>query len=340
MVGMSGGVDSSVTALVLKKQGYSLCGATLFLCGNSDEKNAQDSLSVCNKLGIEHFIFDLKTEFSETVINDFIAEYKRGNTPNPCIVCNRCIKFGEMIDLALQNGCNKIATGHYARVEKSSNGRFLLKKAVDESKDQSYVLYMLTQEQLSRVVLPLGEYSKSEVRALALESELICADRPDSQDICFVPEGEYINVIKSYTNKAYPQGDFVDILGNKLGTHGGIINYTVGQRKGLGVAFGEKMYVKEKNVHTNEVVLAKNEDLFSNSLDASHFNWIAFDNPPPSIRAKAKVRYSTKEDDCTVFITGKSDVHIEFDSSQRAIAKGQAVVLYDGDIVIGGGTIS
>ncbi len=339
MVGMSGGVDSSVTALVLKKQGYSLCGATLFLCGNSDEKNAQDSLSVCNKLGIEHFIFDLKNEFSGTVINDFITEYKRGYTPNPCIVCNKCIKFGKMIDLALQNGCDKIATGHYARVEKNENGRFLLKKAVDESKDQSYVLYMLTQKQLARVVLPLGEYSKSEVRALALENELICADRPDSQDICFVPDGDYAALIEETDGSPYPEGDYVDINGNFLGKHKGVIRYTLGQRKGLGIALGKPQFVIDKSAETNRVVLGDEELLFKDIVRVEDVNFIPFDDLQGEMKVTVKLRYRHTPALAVIYKSGEDEVTIKFDEPQRAPSAGQAAVFYDGDIVVGGGTI-
>lgn len=345
LIAMSGGVDSSVAAYLMLQKGYECIGATMRLHDKfppDDEKNLSDindAKSVCRSLGIDFHVLDYRDEFKKEVIDRFISIYENGGTPNPCIECNRYMKFGKFLDAALKLGCDKMATGHYARIEEA-DGRYYLKKAADPKKDQTYFLYSLTQSQLSHVVFPLGSMTKDEIRALAMEQGFVSAHKSDSQDICFVPDGEYINVIKSFTNKSYPVGNFVDINGNPLGTHGGIINYTVGQRKGLGIAFGEKMYVKEKNIHTNEVVLAKNEDLFSNSLDASDFNWIAFDNPPQSIRAKAKVRYSTKEDDCTVFVTGKSQVHIEFDTPQRAIAQGQAVVLYDDDIVIGGGTIS
>ena len=345
LIAMSGGVDSSVAAYLMLDKGYDCIGATMRLHDKypaDDERNfndINDAKSVCISLGIDFHVLDYRDEFKKEVIDRFISVYEAGGTPNPCIKCNRYMKFGRFLDAALELGCDKMATGHYARVEQE-NGRFYLKKAADPKKDQTYFLYSLTQAQLSKVVFPLGSMTKDEIRALAVERGFVSAHKSDSQDICFVPDGEYINVIRSFTDKVYPTGNFVDIMGNKLGTHGGIINYTVGQRKGLGMAFGEKMYVKEKNVRTNEVVLAKNDDLFSNCLDACDFNWITFDNPPATIRAKAKVRYSTKEDDCTVFVTGKSDVHIEFDTPQRAIAKGQAVVLYDGDTVIGGGTIS
>ena len=344
LIAMSGGVDSSVAAYLMQQKGYDCMGATMRLYdkyGSDEEKNLSDindAKSVCNTLGIGFYVFDFRREFKEDVINRFISIYEKGGTPNPCIECNRYMKFGRFLDAASELGCSKMATGHYARIEEA-DGRFYLKKAADEKKDQTYFLYSLNQEQLSRVEFPLGDMTKPEIRELATDLGFVSAHKSDSQDICFVPDGEYINVIKSFTNKIYPEGNFTDISGNKIGTHSGIINYTIGQRKGLGIAFGEKMYVKEKNILTNEVVLAKNDELFSSSLDAVDFNWIVYDNPPQKLKAKAKVRYSTREDSCTVFVTDKNKVHIEFDTPQRAIAKGQAVVLYDGDIVLGGGTI-
>ncbi|MBO7289291.1 MAG: tRNA 2-thiouridine(34) synthase MnmA [Clostridia bacterium] len=344
LIAMSGGVDSSVAAYLMQQKGYECVGATMRLHDkfpNDENKNLSDindARSVCNSLGIDFRVLDCREEFKKEVIERFISIYENGGTPNPCIECNRYMKFGVFLNAALNLGCEKMATGHYARIEEAG-GRFYLKKAADEKKDQSYFLYSLTQEQLKRVEFPLGDMTKDEIRSLAAERNFVSAHKSDSQDICFVPDGEYVSVIKNYTKKEYPQGDFTDSLGNKIGTHLGIINYTVGQRKGLGTAFGEKMYVKEKNPLENIVVLGKNEDLFSNSLDAEDFNWIAFDNPPPEFTAKAKVRYSAKEDSCTVFVSDKSKVHIEFNTPQRAIAKGQAVVLYDGDTVIGGGTI-
>ena len=344
LIAMSGGVDSSVAAYLMQQNGFDCIGATMRLYdkhGSDEEKNLSDindAKSVCQKLGLDFYVLDYREQFKKEVIERFISIYESGGTPNPCIECNRYMKFGKFLEAAAELGCKKMATGHYARIVEEK-GRFYLKKAADEKKDQTYFLYSLNQSQLSRVEFPLGSMTKPQIRALALEQGFVSAHKSDSQDICFVPDGEYINVIKSFTNKIYPEGDFIDITGNKIGTHSGIINYTIGQRKGLGIAFGEKMYVKEKNPLTNKVVLGKNEDLFSNSLDAIDFNWIVYDNPPQSLKAKAKVRYSTKEDSCTVYVTDKTKVHIEFDSPQRAIAKGQAVVLYDGDTVIGGGTI-
>ena len=339
MVGMSGGVDSSVAALLLKNMGYSVLGATLFLCGNNDEKNAADALSVCEKLGIEHCTFDLKSEFSDLVVADFINEYKKGNTPNPCIVCNRCIKFGKMLELATQNGCEKIATGHYARIEKTADGRYLLLKAKDESKDQSYVLYMLTQNELSRVVLPLGDLSKPQIREIALQNGLVCADRPDSQDICFVPDGDYAEFIEEKEMKKYPEGYYVDINGNILGKHKGVIRYTLGQRKGLGIALGKPQFVIEKNAVENLVVLGDEELLFKDTVKVKDVNFIPFDKLEGEMRVTAKLRYRHSAEPAVIFMSGENEVTIKFDKPQRAPSAGQAAVFYDGDIVVGGGTI-
>lgn len=344
LIAMSGGVDSSVSAYLMQKKGYDCIGATMRLYdkyGSDEEKNLSDindAKSVCNTLGIDFRVLDYRNEFKKEVIDRFISIYESGGTPNPCIECNKYMKFGKFLDAALSLDCDKMATGHYARIAEE-NGRFYLKRAADESKDQTYFLYSLTQEQLKHVEFPLGSMTKPEIRALAQKKGFVSAHKSDSQDICFVPDGEYINVIKSFTNKDYPKGDFVDTEGNKIGTHGGIINYTVGQRKGLGMAFGEKMYVKEKNVLTNEVVLSNNAKLFDYKLDADDFNWIVYDNPPEKLVAWAKIRYAARPELCTVYVTDKTKVHIEFNSPQRAIAMGQAVVLYDGDTVIGGGKI-
>jgi len=344
LIAMSGGVDSSVAAYLMQQKGYECIGATMRLYDKfpqDEEKNLidiSDAKSVCNLLGINFHVLDYREEFKKEVIDRFISIYEIGGTPNPCIECNRYMKFGKLFDASVKLGCDKIATGHYARVEED-NGRFYLKKALDPKKDQTYFLYSLSKSRLARIEFPLGTMSKEEIRSLAMEKGFVSAHKSDSQDICFVPDGQYIDIIKSFTGKIYPQGDFVDVSGNKIGTHEGIINYTVGQRKGLGTSFGKKVYVKEKDILKNEVILATNEELFSQKLDADDFNWIAFDNPPDKFKAKAKVRYSAKEEGCTVYTLSETKVHIEFDTPQRAIAKGQAVVLYDGDTVIGGGTI-
>ena len=348
LIAMSGGVDSSVASLLASNDGFECSGATMRLYDDmasvsndellSLDTPAHDALKVCQRLGIDFHLLDCRADFESKVINEFISAYERGDTPNPCVICNKQIKFGIFMDRAKEKGFDRIATGHYAICEKSGD-RYLLKKGADASKDQSYFLYSLNQSQLSRTVFPLGGLTKDKIREIALENGFENASKKDSQDICFVPDGDYVSVIKKFTNKEYPKGNFVNTNGDIIGTHLGFINYTVGQRKGLGTGFGERVYVCSKNAATNEVVLGKNEDLFSSSLDACDFNWIATDVPTSSIRASAKVRYSAKEASVTVHPLSETKVHIEFDTPQRAIAKGQAVVLYDGDCVVGGGTI-
>ena len=345
LIAMSGGVDSSVAALLTIKNGYECQGATMKLydnksfarpCGNDND--IADAKAVCERLSIPHIVLDFCNQFKKEIISRFISEYQDGATPNPCAYCNRYIKFGELINKMKELGFEKIVTGHYAKVV-FENGRYLLKKAEDESKDQSYFLYSLTQEQLSHILLPLGDYSKEEIRKIASENGFVTAHKGDSQDICFVPDGDYAAFIEENTGKVYPDGDFVDLNGKVLGIHKGIIRYTIGQRKGLGLALPHPMYVCEKNVEENKVVLCKDEELFSTEFLAEDFNWIAFDKPTDSIRCLARVRYRHKEQPATVTVLEDGRVKVTFDEPQRAIAKGQIVVLYDGDTVLGGGTI-
>ncbi len=338
MIGMSGGVDSSVSAYLLQQSGYEVAGVTLRLCENSEESNTEDAKSVCRKLGIPHYSYDLTKEFNEYVINNFTSQYITGKTPNPCIVCNKYIKFGEMIKIAERCGYGKIATGHYARI-KEDNGRYLLLRANDSSKDQSYVLYMLTQQQLSKVLLPLGEYCKNEIRDIAVSSGFVNANRPDSQDICFVPDGDYASFIEHNTEYKSCGGDYVDIDGNILGKHNGIIHYTIGQRKGLGIALGKPQFVVSKNSDTNRVVLADEEFLFSKEVKVKDVNFIPFDALKSEMRVTAKLRYRHKDQPAVIIPLNENEVKIIFDQPQRAASPGQAAVFYDGDTVIGGGTI-
>ncbi len=348
IIAMSGGVDSSVAAYLMKKSGFDCIGVTMKLYDNEDinisrEKTCcslddiEDARAVSNRLGIPYYVFNFKDEFREKVIDKFIATYENGGTPNPCIDCNRYLKFARLFDKMKELGYDFVVTGHYARVEEK-DGRFLLKKGLDESKDQSYVLYSLTQEQLAYIRFPLGEYSKTDIRKIAEEQGFVNARKKDSQDICFVPDGDYASFIEKYTGKVYPEGDFVDIHGNPIGRHQGIIRYTNGQRKGLGVAFGQPMYVSGKNIEKNTVTLSTNEELFSSELTAYDFNWIV-PKPDEEIKCSAKVRYNMKEQSATAFVNQDGTVTVRFDSPQRAITKGQSVVLYDGDTVLGGGTI-
>lgn len=337
IIAMSGGVDSSVAAFLTKSKGYDLLGVTLSLT-DIETSDIADACAVATRLGFKHTVLDLKDEFKKEVISRFIDAYENLKTPNPCIYCNRFIKFGLLGDYAKENGYSYVATGHYARIAEE-NGRYILKKGVDPAKDQSYVLYSLTQEQLKHTLFPLGGLSKAEVREIAVENGFVNARKKESQDICFVPDGDYASFIKRYSGKAYKEGDFVDFDGNVLGTHKGLIHYTVGQRKGLGLALPKPMYVCELCGEKNCVILGDNADLFSKTLDAEDINLITTDKIDTPIRAEVKVRYSQRAQKATVWQTAEDRLHIEFDQPQRAITKGQAVVLYDGDTVIGGGTI-
>ncbi len=351
MIAMSGGVDSSVAAHLVKKAGYSCAGITMKLYDNEDitiksEKTCcslddiDDARSACLKIGIPHTVYNFKKGFKETVIARFIDAYENGATPNPCIDCNRFIKFKELVTRAEVLDFDYVVTGHYARIEyDESKKKYLLKKAVDLSKDQSYVLYSLTQEQLKKILLPLGGLTKNQVRDIAREQGFVNAEKHDSQDICFVPDGNYYDFIRNYTGKEYPVGDFVDEQGNVLGHHKGIIRYTVGQRKGLGLALPAPMYVKEKDLENNRIVLCGNEALFSKELTANEINLISVDKITEPMRVSARVRYNQKEQPATVTQIDEDTIKVVFDEPQRAISKGQAVVLYDGDTVVGGGTI-
>ena len=338
MIGMSGGVDSTVAAYLLKTNGYDVTGMTLSLC-KENENDSSDAKAVAEKIGVAHVCGDMTEIFSRCVKDDFVKCYKEGGTPNPCIVCNKHIKFGAMLDYALEIGMDYIATGHYARVEKNQNGRYVLLKSKDLSKDQTYVLYSLTQKQLSHVLFPLGELSKGEVREIAEKNGFVNAHKHDSQDICFVPDGDYAAFIERYTGESFPKGNFVDLNGNVLGEHNGIIRYTIGQRKGLGIALGKPAFVCAKNVGENSVTLGENSDLFSSVLTAHDVNLITCDRIDEPMRVLAKVRYNQKEQPATVVSIGEGRIRVEFDESQRAISKGQSVVLYDGDAVVGGGII-
>ena len=341
MLGMSGGIDSAMSAYMLKNQGYDVTAVNCCFYKNEgdDGEAIRDAAAVSEKLRLPFEVADLQEPFYEKVIKSFIDTYIKGGTPNPCIVCNKNLKFGAMLDLAIEKGFDYIATGHYARIEKDeSTGRYLLKKGLDPNKDQSYVLYCLTQHQLSHTLFPLGSITKDDVRQKADELNLI-RKKGESQDICFVPDGDYAAFIEKQTGRGFPEGDFVTVDGKVLGTHKGIIRYTVGQRKGLGLALPAPMYVKEKDTENNRVILCDNESLFTTSLYANEINLITCDEITEPIRVKAKVRYKHQEQWATVTQPEKDLLHVEFDEPQRAIAKGQSVVLYDGDIVVGGGTI-
>ena len=349
MIGMSGGVDSSVAAFLLQKESFEVIGATMKLYNNEDidfvsEKtccsldDVLDAKSVCARLGIRHYTLNMMDDFKKEVIERFISAYQNGFTPNPCIDCNRYMKFSKMLHKAQELDIDYVATGHYARIEKQGD-RYILKKAVDLSKDQSYVLYSLTQEQLKVTKFPLGNYTKQQVREIAEENGFVNARKHESQDICFVPDGDYSKFIEYYTGKTYPCGDFVDMNGKRLGEHKGIIRYTIGQRRGLGLALPASMYVVEKDVDNNKVILGFNDDLFKKEVNVKNISFTACDGLDKPERLCAKIRYNQKEQPATVTQTDENHLKIVFDEPQRAITKGQAAVLYDGDTVVGGGTI-
>lgn len=350
MIGMSGGVDSSVAALLLKQQGYEVVGATfrlfnesdLNLCGESrccSVDDVNDARLVCDKIGIAHYVLNYKELFREKIVDAFVQSYLEGATPNPCILCNRYIKFEAFLQKAQSMGFDYIATGHYARIVQEPNGRYALYRACAKGKDQSYVLYNLTQEILAHMLMPLGEYDKTRVREIAQENRLVVASKPDSQDICFVPDGDYAAFIQNYTGKPSKGGFFVDTKGNVLGPHKGIANYTIGQRKGLGISLGRPAFVVNIDAATGNVVLGEENEVFSRTLTADDINMIDGYPVTQPFSCTAKIRYSHKEARATVYPDENNRLRVEFDEPQRAITRGQAVVFYDGDRILGGGTI-
>lgn len=351
VVGMSGGVDSSVAAYLLKEQGYEVIGVTMQIwqdeaqckieenggcCGNSA---VEDARRVAAQLEIPYYVMNFKKEFKENVIDYFVDEYKNGRTPNPCIACNRYVKWESLLQRSMEIGADYIATGHYARIEQLPNGRFAIRNSVTAKKDQTYALYNLTQEQLSRTLMPIGDYTKDEIRAIAEKIGIQVANKPDSMDICFVPDQDYAGYIERETDyKAIP-GNFVDIDGNVIGRHQGILHYTVGQRKGLGLAMGHPVFVVAIRPETNEVVIGENKDVFSPKLYADRLNFMGIAHLEGEMRCMAKIRYSHAGAPCTIRMAGDDLLECVFDEAQRAITPGQALVLYDGDHVLGGGTI-
>lgn len=344
LIGMSGGVDSSVAAFLTLRSGYSCIGGTMRLfdredaCGGSDD--AADARAVAHRLGIAHYVFCFQKDFEEKVMRNFVTCYEQGLTPNPCIQCNRHLKFDRLLLKARELGCDYVVSGHYARIRRDDEtGRYLLCRAADRAKDQTYFLASLNQEQLSHVLFPLGELTKAEVRAIAEEQGFLNARKRDSQDICFVPDGDYVAFMERYTGKTYPAGNYLDLNGRVLGKHRGAVCYTIGQRKGLGIALGAPAYVCRKDMAANTVTLGPNEALFASALRADDWNWYPFPalNAPMSVTAKT--RHSQHEQAATVYPEENGFARVEFESPQRAITPGQAVVLYRDDIVIGGGTI-
>ena len=349
LIAMSGGVDSSVAAFLMKEQGFECIGATMKLYDNETVgaerqktccslSDVEDAREVSYKLHIPYYVFNYKNQFEKAVISKFISAYESGATPNPCIDCNRFLKFDLLLNRAKELYCNYVVTGHYARVEFNGE-RYILKKGIDDTKDQSYVLYFLSQSQLSKIQFPLGNYRKSEIRKVAEENGFVNANKKDSQDICFVPDGDYAKFIEKYTGKIYKSGDFVNLNGEILGRHKGIIRYTIGQRRGLGISSENPLYVCNKNIEKNTVTLGSSESLLTTEVIADDINLISVSSIKEPIRAKAKTRYNMKEQPCTVSQIDENRIKIIFDETQRAVTKGQAVVIYDGDIVVGGGTI-
>lgn len=349
LVAMSGGVDSAVCAYLIKDQGFVTEGMTLVLwsdtCRISNDENpipdinCADARCTADQLNIPHHTLALGDSFRRHVIDPFVDDYCNGLTPNPCVRCNQYIKLGQMLHCALERGFDYLATGHYARIEKDSDGKYHLLRAIDQAKDQSYFLWAIPRESLSHILFPLGDYTKENARAIAEAQKLSCAKRSDSQDICFIPNGDYVSFIESYSERSFPCGEFISKDQTPLGRHDGIIRYTVGQRKGLGIAMGYPIFVGEKNALTNTVTLCRDEELYSDELTAKNVNLLETVDPTIPLRVDAKIRYRHTPAPATVIFLPDGRISVRFDQPQRAIAPGQSVVLYKDDTVVGGGII-
>ena len=351
VVGLSGGVDSSVAAYLLKEQGYDVIGVTMQIWQEEDsctvEENGgccglsavEDARRVAQKLDIPYYVMNFRKEFQKQVIDYFTREYLEGRTPNPCIACNRYVKWESLLKRSLEIGADYIATGHYARVEQLPNGRYAIRNSVTAKKDQTYALYNLTQEQLARTLMPVGAYTKDEIRKIAEKAGLPVAHKKDSQEICFVPDNDYARFIKNSTGKTIPKGNFVLADGKVIGEHQGIIHYTIGQRKGLNLSMGHPVFVTKIRPDSNEVVIGENEDLFVNTLICDRVNFMAMEGLEEEVRLKAKIRYNHPGAECVISPAEDGKVRVTFDQPQRAITPGQAVVFYQGEYVAGGGII-
>lgn len=341
IVGLSGGVDSTVAAYLLKEQGYDVIGVTMEIWpGEGSERAIADASRVAEAIGIPFEVLDFKKEFRESVVDVFMEQYQMGLTPNPCIVCNRMVKGQALLEKAHEMGAAHIATGHYARIEKHpETGRYAIKNSITAVKDQTYALYRLTQEQLAAMLLPIGEYTKDEVRKIAEKIDGFVAKKGDSQDICFIPDGDYAAFIERVGGYVGKPGDFVDMDGNVVGKHKGLIHYTVGQRKGLGLSLGKPVFVYGVDAEKNQVRLCDNQDLFQTKLYAGKLAYMAYESFADGMRFQAKIRYAHKPAWCTVRMIDRDVLEVIFDEPQRAITPGQSLVLYDGEYVAGGGFV-
>lgn len=344
LLGMSGGVDSSVSALLLKEKGYDVVGLTMSLwdggaCCNLD--SMLDAKKICNKIGIQHYTLNFKEEFKDKVIDNFICEYKNCRTPNPCIRCNKYLKFGEMYKKVEELGIEYIATGHYAKIEYSEKyNRNVLKKAKNIAKDQSYVLYVIPREMLDKVVFPLGDYeSKDEIRKIAKENGFLVANKPDSEDICFIPDGDYKKFLEENSDIKSKEGNIVDLNGNILGKHTGLFKYTIGQRKGLGISNPVPLFVIGYNTEKNELIVGEEDKLYKTEMYVKEFNLLAIDEIKEPMKVNVKTRYSHKEAEATIEMFKEDIIKVTFEEKQPRITSGQSAVFYDGDIVVGGGII-
>lgn len=351
VVGMSGGVDSSVAAYLLLKAGYDVIGVTMQIWQDEDVEvqsansgccglsAVDDARRVANKLGIPYYVMNFKEEFTNSVIDYFVEEYQNGYTPNPCIACNRYVKWESLLDRSLSIGAKYIATGHYAKITKLENGRYTLQESVTADKDQTYALYNLTQDQLAHTLMPVGEYTKDEIRKIAKEIDLRTHNKPDSQEICFIPDNNYAKFISEYTKKEQEEGNFINSDGQVIGRHKGIINYTIGQRRGLNLSMGHPVFVLAIRPETNEVVIGNSDEVYSDKLYANDLNFMSIPDLEGDMKVTGKIRYSHKGSTCTIRKVADDKIECIFDEPQRAITPGQAIVFYDKDIVVGGGTI-